>query len=171
MKIFKYSKLLFIIQLIFSLLCSFLLINGVNFLFETIFFSKKSIMIIAVFMLLLSPFTIEYFNRYVEFKDDYAVFNSFRIDGKVRNYNVKYENILSLEATKIPLLGIYKVKVNAKNVPYAIPVTWCMKKRKDLFSNLCYYSKKHNPKVFIDEHLTELLKKEDNYDSPENSNE
>ena len=53
MKIFKYSKLLFIIQLIFSLLCVFLLINGVNFLFETIFFSKKSIMIIAVFMLLI----------------------------------------------------------------------------------------------------------------------
>ena len=125
----------------------------------------KNVLIVVVFFALLLPFIDEYLNRYVEFKDEYVVFNSFRIDKKVRSYNVKYNDILSLEAVKIPLLGIYKVKIKAKNIPYTIPVTWCMKKHNDLFYNLCFFSKKNNPNVFLNDQLTKFLEERSYYET------
>ena len=112
---------------------------------------------LTVFLSLASP---EYLNRFVEFHDDYVVFNSFRIPRKgVKSFNVKYEDILRLDATVIPIIGIYKVKVKCNNVPWNIPVTWCMSRHNELFSKLCSYAEEHNPNVNIDERLIEILEK------------
>lgn len=166
MKKFRYSRISFLCQLILSLFCVFFLIYGINmFITGTGVLGYKSILIIVVFFVLLSPYIGEYLNRFVEFKDEYVVFNSFRIDKKVRSYNVRYEDILSLEAVKIPLLGIYKIKIKAKNIPYTIPVTWCMKKHNELFYNLGFHVKKFSSDVFIDVQLTCFLKKRGYYES------
>lgn len=120
---------------------------------------KTTIVAIGFFMVYLVIYSREFFERYVEFNTEFVCFNSYRLGKQVRKINIHYEDILSLESTKIPLLGIYKVKVKAKNVPWIIPVTWCMAKKNDLFGNLCIYAKKHNPQVYIDSRLTDFLEK------------
>lgn len=165
MKKFRYSRAAFCGQIITALLFVILVTHGTElFTKGTIIFNHNDIIAVIGGFVILAPFIGEYFNRFVEFNDEYAVFNSFRIDKKVRHFNVRYEDILSLEATKIPLLGIYKVKVKAKNVPYIIPVTWCMKKHHKLFYNLCIYAKKYNPNVYIDSCLIEQLEKKGYYE-------
>lgn len=84
---------------------------------------------------------------------------------KVYNFNVKYENILSLEATMIPLLGIYKVKANAKSLPADIPVTWCISRHNKMYAKLCENARKGNPKVYIDDKLIKYLAKKGYYEA------
>lgn len=112
--------------------------------------------LLAVFIPLMSK---EYLTRYVEFCDNYVTFNSYRVNKRVYNFNVKYEDILSLEATMIPVVGIYKVKVNAKNLPANIPVTYCISKHNEMFATLCEKVEKANPKVYIDERIIKHLEK------------
>lgn len=165
MKIFKYSFVAFLGQMVLTLFIVTLCMFSVKLQDPAAkVFDHNAFTAYIGFFVILIPFVGEYFNRFVEFKDNYAIFNSFRIDKKVRSYNIRYEDILSLETTKIPLLGIYKVKVKAKNVPYIIPVTWCMKKHNELFYNLYSYAQKHNPKVYVDGCLIEQLKKKGYYE-------
>lgn len=160
MKIFKYSRVSFLCQIILTLFCVYFVIHGIKlFTMSTNIFNHNDIIGFFAFFIMLTPFVGEYLNRVVEFKDEYIVFNSFRIDKKVRSYNIRYEDVLSLDAVKIPLLGFYKIKVKAKNVPYTIPVTWCMKNHNKLFCDLCVCVKKDNPNVYIDSRLIEHFEK------------
>ncbi len=106
-----------------------------------------------------SLMTKEYLSRYVEFHNNYVTFYSYRVKKKVYNFDVKYENILNLNATMIPILGIYKVKVKAKNLPADIPVTWCISKHNEMFSILCERVEKANPNVNIDSRIIKQLEK------------
>lgn len=127
---------------------------------------KKQVITIGSFLVVfISIYSGEYINRYVEFNENHVTFNSYRIARKVRHFNVKYEDILNLEATIIPIIGIYKVKVKAKNIPWEIPVTWCISHHKEMFGKLCGNAKKGNPNVYIDERLTEYLAKRGYYEA------
>ncbi|MEE1010909.1 MAG: hypothetical protein U0L11_02620 [Acutalibacteraceae bacterium] len=152
MKKFKYSKLSFFCIVFLSML-------GIKFIVHGLTFKHNDIMIPFVYLIMMAPFIGEYMNRFVEFKDEHVIFNSFRIDKKVRSYTIRYEDILSLESVKIPLLGFYKVKVKAKNVPYAISVTWCMRNHNKLFYELYIHAKQSNPNVYIDNRLIEYFEK------------
>lgn len=158
---YKYSKFSFYFQCIFVVVFSFSLLYYMYFNYGDIRFLKRTGVtitgVLAVWYMIYSP---EYIKRFVEFHDNYVVFNSFRIPRKgVKSFNVKYEDILRLDATVIPIIGIYKVKVKCNNVPWNIPVTWCMSHHNELFSKLCSYAKGHNPNVSIDERLIEILEK------------
>lgn len=162
--IYKYKKSSMVFLLLFCILPVTLLLLYIYRVDGNINFISRMVFVLIVFYgYFITVYSKEYVNRFVEFKSKTVVFNSFRIDKKVRHFNVKYEDILSLEAVKIPLLGIYKVKVKAKNVPYIIPITWCMKKHNELFYNLCSYADEYNPKVYIDNRLIEQLKKKGYY--------
>ena len=119
-----------------------------------IIFVFRMIFILLIFFGYFIPVCAkEYVKRSVVFKIETVVFDSFRIAKKVRNFTVRYEDVLSLETTKIPLLGIYKVSVRAKNVPWPIPVTWCMAHKNELFSELCKRVQDNNPDAYIDNRL------------------
>ncbi len=160
MKKFKYSKLAFLFQTFLSLFCVYFILHGIKlFTFDKSIFNHNDIKGVFVFFILLIPFIGEYMNRFVKFEDGYITFNSFRIDKKVRSYNIKYEDILAIDAVKIPLLGFYKIKVKAKNVPYTLSVTWCMRNHNKLFYELYLCAKQSNPNVYVDNRLIEYFEK------------
>ena len=158
---FRYSKSMLFLQIGLVLLYSAALIlffysddKGFRWII------KMTVTVLVFFTAFFSSYIGEYLNRYVEFHDNYVKFNSYRIAGKVRHINVKYEDILSLEATVIPIIGIYKISVKAKNVPWLIPVTWCISHHKEMYSHLCRHAQKNNPDVFIDERILKRLGKQ-----------
>ena len=65
---------------------------------------------------------------------------------------------------KIPLLGIYKIKVKCKNIPWQIPVTWCMCNHNEFFAKLCLEAESHNSNAYIDPRVIEFLKKRGIYE-------
>ena len=158
---YKYSKFSFYFQCIFIVVFSFSLLYYMYFNNGDILFLKKTGgTIMGVLVVWYMKYSPEYLKRFVEFHDNYVVFNSFRIPRKgVKSFYVKYEDILRLDATVIPIIGIYKVKVKCNNVPWIIPVTWCMSHHNELFSKLCSCAEEHNPNVNIDERLIGILGK------------
>lgn len=123
-------------------------------------FTRK--MIITLYGFLITCWSLwgkEYLNRFVEFHDEYVCFNSFRFGKTVRDLNVRYEDILSLEAKVFPLVGIYRVRVRCKNVPWQIPVIFFMKKHNELFARLYSTAKAHNPGVYFDQKAIQILER------------
>ena len=59
----------------------------------------------------------------------------------------------------LPVLGLYKIIVNGKNIFEPIQVTWCMEKKNELFFNICVYAKRFNPNVSIDPKLKDYLER------------
>lgn len=110
-----------------------------------------------------SLFAKEYLNRYIEFQSDSVKFNSFRFKNiKQRNtisFNVKYEDILNVSARRLPVIGIWGIKVTAKNLPHAITLSFCFCKHNEMYDNICKFAKQHNPNVYIDSRLTEFLER------------
>lgn len=105
-----------------------------------------------VFIVFFSIFySKEYYQRRVIIEDTNVIFQSFRIARKVRTICVKYENILSITARTLPVLGVLSISIKAKNVPWEIPVSWRITHHKTLFSQLCKQAKMHNQTVYIDE--------------------
>lgn len=127
---------------------------------EDIKYLKKMLVIIPCYLITgYFLWSKEYFNRFAEFHDEYITFNSFRISKKVRDFNVRYEDILSLEAKVFPLVGIYRVRVRCKNVPWQIPVIFFMKKHNELFARLYSTAKAHNPSVYFDQKAIQILER------------
>lgn len=161
---YKYSKFLFLIQVMLALFCVYILAHDFKlYSTDTEIYKHSDLLGFVGFFAVLLPFIGEYINRFIEFKDEHIVFNSFRVKKKLYNFSIRYEDILSIEAVNIPILGIYKVKVKAKNIPCIIPVTWCMKRHNELFCKICKYAKKYNPKVYIDSCLIKHLEKKGFY--------
>lgn len=79
--------------------------------------------------------------------------------------NVPYGDILSVEAIKLPVLGVFKVKVKAKNIPWVIPVTWCINNHNEMYAKLCKNAREGNPKVYIDDKLIDYLAKKGYYEA------
>lgn len=153
---YKYNKKWFIFQYVFVIVSQLLLI--------TIYFTKhlykdngKMFLIVlpcvVLFMLFVSR--NEYLERYIEFEDENVKFNSFRIAkaGKVMSFNFRYENITSIEASVLPVIGIWKINVIAKGHKYSVPISFCFNKYVELYKRLCYEVKKYNPSAYIDDRI------------------
>lgn len=160
---YKYRKSMYVIQAVMAAAFSYGLIFCMN---NDANWNRKMIITITGFLaVFLSLYSGEYFKRYVEFGEEYVTFNSYRIAKKVRYLNVKYEDILSLEAMMIPFLGIYKVNVKAKNIQWIIPVTYCISKHNEMYARLCSNARKGNPNIYVDERLIKHLKKKGYYET------
>lgn len=163
---YKYKKSMFFFQVALVILYAIVLLFFLYSRNNDIKWFKKMLVTITGFMtVFFSVYSGEYLNRYVEFNENYVTFNSYRIAKKVRHFNVKYEDILNLEATMIPIIGIYKVKVKAKNVPWSIPVTWCINHHNEMYAKLCKNAREGNPKVYIDDKLIDYLAKKGYYEA------
>lgn len=128
-------------------------------------FNKNIISGLGVSFVMISLFIGEYLKRYVEIKKESVYFNSFRFKNKVINLTVPYGDILSVEAIKLPVLGVFKVKVKAKNIPWVIPVTWCINNHNEMYAKLCKNAREGNPKVYIDDKLIDYLAKKGYYEA------
>lgn len=117
---------------------------------------QKNLIIAIVFLtVFIICFSGEYLNRYVDFKDEYVRFNSFRFKRlkKAVTINIKYENIYSIEACKLPLIGIWGVKITAKDLPNPIILSFCFSKHIKMYKSLCSRVRLYNSKAYIDERL------------------
>lgn len=162
---YRYSRMAIVLQALLIIVILALAIFLCYMSNGDIKYLKKMLVIIPCYLITgYFLWSKEYFNRFAEFHDEYITFNSFRISKKVRDFNVRYEDILSLDAVIIPLLGIYKIKVNCKNIPWQIPVTWCMCNHNELFAKLCLEAESHNPNAYIDPRVIEFLKKRGIYE-------
>ncbi len=123
---------------------------------------KKYIAILSAFVTMFSLiYCGEYFNRYVEFFEEVIRFNSFRIGEarKVMSFNFRYENITSIEASYLPLFGVWKIKVSGKGFAYPIPISFCFNKYGELCEKLCDLVKEHNPDVYIDGRIVNFIER------------
>lgn len=155
---YKYSKLAFgfCLILVEGVVLTLLLVFG-----NLIGAEKKQFnnmfLLVSVFLVSCAFMYIgEYSNKYVNFLDDYIHFNSFRFKMKVNpmSLKVKYEDVYSIKPRKLPIVGVWAIKINAKNLPHEITISFCFKKHKELFENLCTLVKKYKPDAYIDKELS-----------------
>lgn len=159
---YKYSKIWFTILCVFGLVLEFLML-WIYFSEELYNDTGKMFLIalpcVSLFMFIGSM--NEYLKRYVEFLDESVKFNSFRIAkaGKVMSPVFRYENITSIESSYLPVIGVWKVKVNAKGFEYSVPISFCFNNYIELCEKLCDLVKEHNPDVYIDSRIVRLMDK------------
>lgn len=167
---YKYSKFMTFFMWSFIPLLAIVLSVAI-YLFDSNLklFNKNIISGLGVSFVMISLFIGEYLKRYVEIKKESVYFNSFRFKNKVINLTVPYGNILSIEAIKLPVLGVFKVKVKAKNIPWEIPVTWCISHHDEMYAKLCKNAREENPDVYIDDKLIEYLAKKGYYEADQTS--
>lgn len=163
---YKYSKFMTFFMWSFIPLLAIVLSVAI-YLFDSNLklFNKNIISGLGVSFVMISLYIGEYLKRYVEIKKESVYFNSFRFKNKVINLTVPYGEILSIEAIKLPVLGVFKVKVKAQNIPWVIPITWCISHHNEMYAKLCSNAKKSNPLVYIDSQLVNYLKKRGYYEA------
>ena len=103
----------------------------------------------------------EYKNKYVETFDEYMCLNSFRFRGHRRPFspNVRYEDIWYIEARRLPIIGVWGIRINAKFLPHKVTISYCFKNSSQLYAELCEKARLFKPDVYIDDRLTEYLNK------------
>lgn len=104
---------------------------------------------------------IEYSNKSVEFKENIICLNSvraksFRVGLKGNDYRLPYSDVWSISADKLPLIGIYRVKINGRNLPAEISINCCFSKHKQLFADFYRICKSKNPDIKFDSTLVEF---------------
>lgn len=101
--------------------------------------------------------------QYVELNENFMLFQYRFLHSKLRNslckFNVMYEDVISITCKKIPLIGITSIKINAKNIPENIKLTFSYCKRNEMYKNICKNVLDKKPEVTIDNHLLCLLEK------------
>lgn len=157
---YRYSKLWFSLQIFFVACLGYAVIFLVyKFNNDIVFMRKMLLGSTGYFILTYFMLSKEFFNKSVELNETYAEFKSFRFKSvKMKDpvfFGVKYADILSVESRRIPVFGVWAIKIHAKNLPQKISVSFCFKKHKELFAELIKSAKLHNPDVYIDEHLAE----------------
>ena len=166
---FKYSSfsvwlkcLTVFLLTVFVLVCIIYLCNGsVDYDISL----KRSIVKSFVFYIgFVSVCVVEESRKYVELFDTYIRFNSFRFK-KIRlnknssEFAVRYEDIYSVEAVRVPLIGLWAVKIGAKNLPEKIRLSRNFRRENLMYTEILKRVKESNPDVYIDEKLNRYLDK------------
>ncbi len=159
---YRYSKLAFI--------CSWLLVGSIVMLLLYLFgilinasedkFIKVFMICPAFYISVMMGYYSEYSNRYIELFDDYIKFNSFRFK-RLRNVislKIRYEDVIGIKSKSLPLIGLYAIKICAKNIPHDITLSICFKGHKKMFKNICRSVSEHNNNVIFDSYLEEHFK-------------
>lgn len=161
---YKYSLILYTLQFVFVLFMEYALLlaiykfnNDLQFMLKTFFGA------ILLLFTIYSLYFKEFANKSVELTETCINFNSFRFkDVKMKNsvsFGVKYADIFSIEARHIPLIGTWAIKINARNLPHKMTVSFCFKKHKDLYGNIIRLVMQHNPNAYIDNRLKRYAEK------------
>lgn len=160
---YKYSKFAFVCSYIILgvVVLSAVLLYGVLIGAEKSQHIKAFSMSSVAFVAFTSMYAHEYWNRYVEMSDEHIRFNSFRVR-KIKNVvslNIKYEDIFSIKSRKIPLIGLWAIKINARTLPHEITLSFCFCEHKKMFKAICDEAKQHKPDIYIDSYLQNYLEK------------
>lgn len=160
---YRYSKIAFICSAIITGTIVFLIlflygifINAEKNQYFKVFFICSVFFVFCVFM-----FANEYLNRYVEIFDEHIRFNSFRFK-RIKNVvsmSVSYEDIFSINPKKLPLIGLWGIKINARNLPHEVTLSICFCKHKKMFKAICDEAKQHKPDIYIDSYIQKYLEK------------
>ncbi|MBQ3604310.1 MAG: hypothetical protein IJA02_10750 [Clostridia bacterium] len=158
---YKYSKIAFVCCLIFTALIVMTILFTLGFFIDV---EKKQfnnvILLVSAFLISCAfMYGGEYFNKYITLSDEQMFFNSFRFKGKIHpiSFNVKYVDVWSVTSRTLPLLGIWAIKIKAKNLPHEITISFCFQKHRKLYSCLCALIKERNDTVYIDSHLEKFI--------------
>lgn len=123
----------------------------------------KALPICAIFFLfLVLMYAGEYLNRYVEIFDERIRFNSFRFR-RIMNpvsVSVKYEDIFGIKARKLPFIGLWGIKINARNLPHEITLSFCFRGHRQMFKDICEKVQAQDLGVIIDPDLLKYLEKD-----------
>ncbi len=116
---------------------------------------------LGLFIVFYVKFSREMLTKYVELSETSIKFNAFRFkDIKMKNalsFNVNYEDILCVESKRLPIVGVWAISVEAKNLPHKMTISFCFAKHKELTRNLCRYTKQYNPEVYIEPQLMKYI--------------
>ncbi len=159
---YNYKRSIIFLQWLTLALSYVIMIGFVYLLGANEKFLKKAILgAVGFFVIMVTTYSKEFLNRYVELHNNYVHLNSFRFkDVRQKNalsFNIKYEDIFSIEAKMLPLIGVVGIKITARNLPKKLTITASISKHKDLFKKICIYAKDYNPKVYIDEKLEKYI--------------
>lgn len=158
---YEYSKLAFVCMWTFSCLIVLIVQMSIGFFIGADQKVKNEVLfgIIGIFLTLAIVYSKEYLTRSVILLDEYVRFNSFRFKMKHNpiSINIKYEDFWSIESRKLPIIGMWAIIINAKNLPHKITVSFCFCKHKELYCKLCELVKKYNPNVYVDDQLEKYI--------------
>ena len=159
MEKYRYSPVINCLNWAFALIVTFatvLIISAIAGKLDFVSMRKPFAFCLGLWFVMIHRFNKQYTECYVSFSDEYITFNSFKIAYKIRNVNVRYEDIIGLYAKTVPVLGMRAVIVKAKNLPGDITVTWRMVKHKELFLKLYDSAKSTGETEYIDEKLVRM---------------
>ncbi|MBQ7107402.1 MAG: hypothetical protein IJN93_07840 [Clostridia bacterium] len=165
MKTYKYSKILLGVGFLVTYILAIAFLFFLNILRkEPIEFDKSYFAATAAYILCIAMGIGEYSHRAVTFDDDviklYSVrAQSFKVGLKAMDYRINYENIFRISADKLPLIGIYRVKIYGKNLPAAIHINCFFCKRKELFANFYHICRLKNSNIKFDKCLVEFAER------------
>lgn len=162
--VYKYRRISIFIQILVCAVWDFALICFAYFLDTNgKFFTKILFGIPAITFVIWASFIKEILDRQIEFTPNYVRFNSFRLKNVMMkstiSFNVNYENILSIEAKKMPLVGIYGINISAKNLPQKIIINFNFRNHKNLYKEMCTFANQYNPNVYIDNRLQDYIER------------
>ena len=159
---YTYSRIWFVLEYSFIFLFCFLM-NALIYLFlgKERLFIQNTILCIAFLFFFMLTFANEYLKRYVEFFDENIRFNSLRIGGarKVLSFNLRYEDITSIDSSYLPVIGVWKIKVGFRGFAYSVPISFCFNKYIELCEKLCDVVKANNPDAYIDSRIVEFIER------------
>lgn len=123
-------------------------------------FRRNIVSATSLLIMMIIKFNKEYTERYVELNDTFVRLNSYRIPRNgVKSFNIPYDSIRKMEAVSFPVLGIYKVVISADNIPWNIPVTWCMAKRNEMFAEMYSIVLKNHPEVYVNNSYIKFIER------------
>ena len=112
-------------------------------------------------MALSAVYIVEESRKYITLFDEHVHFNSFRFKKlklkRSSEFAVRYEDIYSIEAVRIPLIGLWAVKIGAKNLPEKIRLSRNFRKENLMFSEIIKRVKQNNPDAYIDGKLSKYI--------------
>lgn len=115
---YKYSKVIYFLQILLGVL---ILIPFIIFIKKVFldYDSKEFLMLIISVSIGLIVIIIngskKWLNKYIELKSNHIHFHAYRNGASVDNYNVKYENIISVDANVVPFIGINRITILLNN--------------------------------------------------------
>lgn len=108
----------------------------------------------------LSIVTDGYLKKAVIIEDEYFHFSNFKLLQKrtpVNSVNIRYEDICSIEAKVLPIIGITKIIIKANHYPKKIVLSCLMQRHTELFETFYRKTIQFNPDAYIDKRISECF--------------
>ena len=158
---YKYSKVVYFLQILLGVL---ILIPFMIFINKTFMDSDSNEFLeliigvsIGLIVIVISGSKI-WLNKYIELRSRYIHFHAYRNGASVDNYDVKYENIVSIQENIIPIVGINRITILLKNGD-SFEISRSFSNFEEMCCNLIGILKKSNSDAVVSESLQKQLSK------------